>query len=364
MKTSRIIIIVVAVVLVGILAFSAYETLPAPTTTSNSTWISATGYPLQLNGAYGVAGQQCVSSTGYISCFGGQDVKGGPRNEVYSSILHPSSSPNLSSWTPGSTPYPHNIHGQSCVAYSGYVYCVGGTYDDRGDDVASSYYATLRGGGEVGKWNSTTAYPIPIDSNYCAASSGYVYCVAGNNETDGTNAASIASRSVWYAPLSSSGIGAWSPSRAYPANLSFPSCFASNDYIYCLGGADNNDNPQSAVYFAPLSSVGVGAWVETTAYPLQLTGQACVISSGYIYCVGGQARGTSYTSSVYYAPASSGGIGAWKQAANYPLSVGTTCVISSGYLYCVGGFDGSSSGETNATYYASLASLSGAAASG
>lgn len=365
MKTSRKIIIIVVVVVVAILVLSVYEATLG-SNAGNSKWIHATDYPLQVGGLFGVAGQQCINSTGYIYCIGGQDVNGGPRNEVYSSSALSSSSPNITSWSSDSHHYPQIIHGQSCVAYSGYVYCVGGTNDGAGDDVASSYYASLGDNGTVGSWVSTTAYPVPIDTQYCAASSGHIYCVGGNNETDGTNADSTTTNSVWYAPLSSSGIGNWSLSTPYPANLYFPSCFASNGYIYCLGGADGNDNSQSTDYYAALSSTGVGTWTQTTAYPLQASGQACAFSSGYIYCVGGEEdpSSNSYTNAVYYAAVSPGGIGTWKQGSNYPLSVGTTCVISSGYLYCVGGFDGSSAGENSATYYIPLTSLTGATTSG
>jgi hypothetical protein len=286
---------------------------------------------------------------------------------VYTSSAISSSSNNITSWASDSNHYPQSIHGQACVAYSGYLYCVGGTYDDNGDDVASSYYAPLSSGSGVGKWNTTTAYPIPIDTQSCVGSSGYIYCIGGSNETDGTNADSTSSNSVWYAPLSSSGIGSWSHSTAYPGNLYFQSCFAANGYVYCLGGADSSDNSQNADYYATLSSAGVGTWTKTTAYPVQLSGQACAISTGYIYCVGGETAGgsnPSYTNAAYYAPVSAGGMGTWKQAPSYPLSVGTTCVVSSGYMYCVGGFDASSAGENNAVYYASLASLSGAVTSG
>lgn len=362
MKTSRKIIIVVVVVIVVILVLLAYVVLLGPAA-GNSKWIPATDYPLRVSGSFGVAGQQCINSTQYIYCIGGQDAAGGPRNEVYSSSVISSTSHNVTSWTSDPNSYPQSINGQSCVAYSGYIYCVGGSNDDGGDDVASSYYASLGGSGVVGSWEPTTPYPIPIDSQYCAASSGHIFCVGGNNETDGTNADSTPSSSVWYAPLSSSGIGAWSLSTPYPANLYFPSCYATTGYIYCLGGADGNDNAQSTDYYATLSSTGVGIWTQTTAYPLQASGQACAFSSGYIYCVGGQKELNSYTNAVYYAAASSAGIGTWKQAGTYPLSVETTCVASSGYLYCIGGFTGSSSSDADTTYYVALTSLTTATTS-
>ena len=352
MKTSRVVILVVVVVMVAIIAISAIAALLTPK--SSSPWKTAAEYPLQVEDTAGVSGQQCVNSTAYVYCIGGVDALGGPRNAVYTSSAVSSSSGNITGWTPDSSLYPQEIYAQACVVNSGFVYCVGGTYDDAGDDVNSSYYASLSSAGVVGAWTSTTAYPVPVDSQYCAASSGYIYCVGGWHEEDGTNATRVVSTSVYYAPLSSSGIGSWSQSTSYPASTYFPSCFAADSYIYCLGGVDGNGNVQSTDYYAPLSSSGVGTWAQTTAYPLQETGQACAISTGYIYCVGGE-ESSSFTNAVYYATASSGVIGTWVKTANYPLSVLTDCIISSGSLYCVGGYD--SSADYGAAYYISLNSL-------
>jgi hypothetical protein len=329
----------------------------------SSKWNAGLGYPLQIGGEVGIAGQQCVTDGSYVYCIGGQDANSGPRSEVYSTQAISSSSANITSWTLGLNPYPQAINGQSCLAYSGYVYCVGGSFDAQGDDVASSYFAPMSGG-VIGAWNVTTSYPVPIDSQSCVASSGYIYCVGGNNETDGTNADSIESSSVWYAQLSPSGVGPWTATTAYPAGVYFPSCFATNGTVYCVGGANGKNNPESEAYYATLSPSGLGAWTQTTAYPTQASGLACGISSGYIYCVGGQGQLNTYTNAVYYAPVSSGGIGTWQKGAGYAASTETSCVIASGEMYCIGGFDGSSIGENNYVYYISLPVLSGTATAG
>ncbi len=352
MKTSRIVLIILVVVIVAIIALSALATLLFPA--SSSPWKKTAEYPLQIDGTVGVAAQSCVNSTAYVYCIGGEDANSSPHNAVYTSSAISSSSGNITSWTLDSTSYPSPIYGEACVVSSGYIYCVGGTYDDLGDDIASSYYAPLSSNGVVGSWTRTTAYPIPVDSQSCVASSGYIYCMGGFDEAQGTNATSYPSSYVEYAPLTSSGIGPWSNSTAYPADVYAPSCVAADSYIYCLGGLDSNSNYLNAVYYASPSSSGVGTWTRTTPYPLDQIGQACAISSGYIYCVGGY-EASGYTNAVYYATVSSGGIGAWVKAANYPLSTWTTCVILSGHLYCVGG-------ESGATYYVSLESLLGVTA--
>jgi hypothetical protein len=110
------------------------------------------------------------------------------------------------------------------------------------------------------------------------------------------------------------------------------------------------------------AAVCVLQWVPTTAYSLPATGQSCAFSDGFVYCVGGATSGgqsAAYTSAVYFALVSTSGIGAWKNGPDYPLSVSTNCAIASGRLYCVGGYDSSAEEEDNNVNYASLSSISG-----
>lgn len=352
MKASRIILIVVVIVLVAIIALYAIGTLTTPS--ANSTWHQAATYPLASSGTDAVFGQQCLNSTGYFYCIGGADANETPRDEVYTA--EPISTGNLTGWSSGRE-YPQNIAAQACVAYSGYAYCVGGQYDYALDDLNSSYFASLSGG-TLGAWTSTTPYPVPTDTQYCAVAAGHIFCVAGDNETDGSDSATPTD-SAFFAPISSSGIGAWANTTAFPDSITFPSCAAGGGFMYCVGGVDVNGNSVDTDYYAALTSSGIGQWTSTTSYPISVTGQACAVSSGYIYCVGGETSTSSFSNGVYYATVSSSGIGAWKQAASYPNSLQTDCAVSSGYLYCFGGEDNSQVGENGAVYYASLSSLSG-----
>ena len=103
----------------------------------------------------------------------------------------------------------------------------------------------------------------------------------------------------------------------------------------------------------------MGAWTQASdSYPVASTFQSCVVSSGYMVCVGGETSATpTFTGTVYYAPISIGSIGPWKSTSGYPDSLSTDCAAVSGYVYCVGGYDGSSVGETPLVEYASLSAL-------
>jgi len=356
MKTSRVTLIVVVLLIVVVIAIAAYTALLP---SNKSPWKSVATYPLRVASTYGVSGEQCVNSTVYIICIGGQDVALGPHDGVYTSSPISFTISNITSWSSDPN-YPEPIFAQSCVVSSGYVYCVGGTYDDTGDDVSYSYYASVGNNGVVGVWNQTTGYPAPADDESCVASAGYIYCIGGSTEPSvgptGLNASRGFSNEVYFAPISSSGIGTWRPSTTYPVGVYDPTCYASSGYVYCLGGTDGSGNALNTDYYASLTSTGVGPWTATQAYPFQGIGQACAFSGGRIFCVGGEVP-SGFVNYVYYATVSSSGIGGWTKAANYPDSVWTTCTISAGNMYCVGGADSSSNGETGVTYYIALATL-------
>ena len=360
LKRSLTIVAIVIVAIVVVAATLAFLLQPGGGTTCSATWSCAAAYPLEAAGTYGVAAEQCAVNSTYLYCVGGLDWNGGPHSEIYYGTM--SGSGNITGWTRNPSSYPVDVSSESCVQSGGYLYCVGGADDSGGDDIASSYYAQFNGAGGLGAWFYTTPYPIPVDSQSCVASSSYIYCVGGNNETDGTDGTVAPSSSAWYAELSPSGIGNWSKTTAYPLNTYLPSCFTAESGIFCIGGVDSSDNPLGNAFYATLSSSGIGQWVPTTASPLPATGQSCTFSDGFVYCVGGATSGgqsAAYTNAVYFASVSTSGIGAWKEGPDYPLSVGTNCAIASGRLYCVGGYDGSTEGENNNVNYAPLSSISG-----
>jgi len=96
--------------------------------------------------------------------------------------------------------------------------------------------------------------------------------------------------------------GGGGSTSSYPTNIAYQSCGTYSGYIYCVGG-NTGSGPTSAVYYAPVSSSGVGAWTSTTSFPTKVEYQSCATSSGYIYCVGGESAASypGYTSTVFYA---------------------------------------------------------------
>jgi hypothetical protein len=359
-KFSKTLIVLVVIAAVAIAGIFAYSMLSTPQPACTSTWKCAAPYPLQGSGVVGVAGQPCGANSTNVYCIGGVDASGGPRNDVYTATI--SASGNITGWRRDLSTYPQNVTGQACAPISGYIYCVGGIHDISEDDLSASYYTKLLANGSLGAWLSTTPYPTPIDSESCVGWSLHIYCISGNNETGGSQSNAAPSSTVWFASVNSSGIEGWARTTPYPSGIYVPSCYATGGYVYCLNGSDSNGDPLGTTYFAPLTADGVGRWAVTTAYPVAAVGPSCVIASGYIYCVGGETAGgesPTFTNFVYFAQISSSGIGPWTQGASYPRNVGTSCAMLQENIYCVGGFDESTPGLESVVNYASLSSISG-----
>ncbi|MDA4117640.1 MAG: hypothetical protein OK455_04775 [Thaumarchaeota archaeon] len=335
---------------------------------SVGSWTASSTYPLHgfLSGTpeYGVASQSCDVSSSIMYCVGGGNYyTGDVTNLVYYSSL---SSSGFSTWT-NATQYPIPIKSASCSASGGYLYCVGGTTFQPcftapcpyAGPVNSTYYAPISGPG-LGAWQSTTSYPVLMETGSCVTSSGYIYCVGGDDL--GTT-----SSAVYYAPISSSGIGPWKATTSYPVSVYAESCLAYSGYIFCIGGDSTGLNGLDSTYYAPLSASGVGSWTNTTNYPTKIESGSCTVSSGYVYCIGGRylaypPQDNYARDAVYYTTISSSGLGGWVGTTSYPVpDSNLTCGSSSGYLYCLGGEasgapdEAGRGGEDSRTFYTQIA---------
>ncbi|MDE1855777.1 MAG: hypothetical protein KGH49_00890 [Candidatus Micrarchaeota archaeon] len=261
-------------------------------------WISNTAISLG-------SAPTCAYSSGYVYCTG--LYNGGFTPYSYYAPVSPS---GIGTWS-STTSYPLSVYMASdCLSSNGYIYCIGG--ENAGGNHANIYYAPLSSSG-IGTWTATTSYPVGIYATSCAVSGSYIYCVAG---TYGNPA--------YYATISSGGIGAWTATTSYPLSVYYDSCNIYNGYIYCVNGY-----PMTHVtYYAAVSSSGIGAWTATTSYPLTVL-TTCNIYNGYLYCVGGSTTGADAAgvSNVYYAPVSSSGIGAWTATTSYPSAIALTSCI-------------------------------------
>lgn len=269
--------------------------------------------------------------------------------------LDQASAASLGQWTP-TTSYPIGVGGDSCVTYSAFVYCVGG-FDASGNDYDDVYYAPLSPSG-IGSWSAATPFPEKVDSASCFAGESTLYCVGGESSTTVFD-------SVYSAAISPSGLGGWSSDAPYPRAVAGESCVVYSGYVYCVGGFNTSGEGSPATYYASISS-GLTAWTSTTPYPFSVYTVPCVAQADYIYCiagqqentVGGTGANTNYpTAQVYYALLSSSGIGSWSASPAYPQALASpSCVAHSSEVYCLGGYGVSQLSNSNAYSSAILSS--------
>ncbi|MDE1846225.1 MAG: hypothetical protein KGH53_03025 [Candidatus Micrarchaeota archaeon] len=227
-------------------------------------WSTQANYPTAIDHT------SCVTSGGYLYCIGGQTTTFNGnfyttviQKAVYSSAVN---SGSIAGWS-STTSYPITQVEQSCAAYNGYVYCVAGGCDGTGSNscglTTNLAYSAALSSGSVGAWSSRTSYPLRVRDLSCVADSGYLYCVGGVDPFAGTSL-----NLVYSAPISAGTIGSWSASTSLPILAQYPACTTSNGYIYCVGGyMSGSTGASSAAYVAPISGGAVGAWSASTPYP-------------------------------------------------------------------------------------------------
>jgi hypothetical protein len=288
-----------------------------------------------------------VTNDGYVYCVGGYDGNASTngQGDINGTYYAPLTSSGIGPWI-RTTDYPIGIQDETCVAGSGYIYCIGGYVGwPNGHATNAVYYAPLSQNG-IGPWRQTTSFPTSRTPD-CVASSGYVYCV---DDLILGNASSIWSlppyRDVgYYAPIGPSGVGDWSATNGYP-QFYIQGCVSTNGNIYCFGNAVNAcvdlcPPSPSYAYYASLSSGGIGNWTRTTDLPT--TGSAqYVLAGSYLYYL---------SIPVYFASLSPAGLSPWGTTTNYPDSgYPAQCVSNSGHVYCIGGSSGSGAYNIDSYY--------------
>ncbi len=312
---------------------------------ASGTWGATRSYPV------GVADQSCVTVGAFIYCIGGfvgdTYTANGTQSTAEAYYAQPSLSGGISSWA-NTTSYPTMVNTESCAASEGYVYCVGG-YSSRITDRV--YYAAVSSGG-ISRWNSSTSYPAAVFGQSCATWDSYIYCVGGYS-SDG-----LPTDAVYFAGTSASGVSAWTRTTDYPTNVTSQSCVLSEGYLYCIGGIDDQNPPiTDAVYYGALSANGISSWTETTSYPMGIDIQSCVLSGQDLYCIGG-APEFAATNAVYRSTVlAQGGLTPWTRLADFPTTVAEqSCVAIQGYIYCIAGAP-SAFEELDHVYYAATSAL-------
>lgn len=243
-------------------------------------------------------------------------------------------------------------YGLGAVAYGGYLYILGGRGASYLNDVQ---YAPINADGTVGSWTYATSFANGRYTPGVTVYNGYLYVAGGKNGSTRYN-------DTQYAPIYANGtLGAWQTSASFSVARYKNTLVAYGNYLYMMGGTDDTTTYNTTQY-AKMDPTGMNAPFTTTgatALPAARNNASSVAYNGYLYVLGGNNTGTTFSSpynSVAYAPiASDGTIGSWTTSSNTFVSgIGLTngdATVYNGYLYYIGGYSG---GATNGVQYAAV----------
>lgn len=240
----------------------------------------------------------------------------------------------LSNWT-NEASLPDGRTEMGTVEYNGYVYLVGGAGPGQSD---ATLYAKINSNGSIASW-ATSPNNLPT-GNFrltAVAFNGYLYAIGGRNGP--------ALDTVYRAEINSETgePGAWTlESTTLPVPLYYASSFVYQGYIYLVGGNDNSSG-YNTVYIAPIGpDHAVGTWVQGSDLPNEIELGTTVVHDDYVYLLGGR-DDDGVVSTVYYAAlGSDGALGTWGTADNdlpQPLWGASSTVIGD-RIYTFGGNNG------------------------
>ena len=236
----------------------------------------------------------------------------------------------LGSWSATSTLNTARA-GHSAVAYSGYLYVLGGG-DADSQWIDSVEYAAINANGSLGAFAETTALPYGVRYFRAFAYNDRIYIVGGNDES------AVIIADVWYAPVNPDGtLGTWVETTSLSSACYEHGLATDGDTIYVFGGGF--DRTQTVEYATIASDGSVGAWQSGTALLQERTRLAAVSHGDSVYVVAGDDNdGTNVLDVEYTTIALDHSLGAWSTTT--PLTAGrmkAEAVVVGDYLFLVGG---------------------------
>lgn len=286
-----------------------------------------------------------VAYNGYLYGIGGElETTGGTATTRYAKIA---TAGDIDRWSTSTIAAGRT--NAATVAYGGYLYILGGqtgAWSGGGTASATVQRALISNSdGTLGTWTqssstATGSFATAIRSFAAFAHDGYIYALGGTNAA-GTTYTTTVQRS----PIGSAGaLGTWTTTgqTALPAGRQDHAVAVYNGRVYLTGGMSAAATYNNQTLIAPITSTGIGAWsTASNAFSSARRGHSMVQYGGYLYVLGGWTSGASTLSSVQYTKINADGtLGVW--AAGESLfgaagRAGHTAVAANGYIYVMGG---------------------------
>ena len=277
--------------------------------------------PVSNSYAYIIGG--CTSGSAPSSCTARTDV-------IQTFQIYNNDSGSPADFSSSGNLFPTDRFGASAAILNSYIYVAGGCVGVLDCDNATNAveYALLNPDGTIGTWSSTTSLPADRVYGQLEAVSGTLYYMGGQDDSETVQSA------IYYAAPSGSGtVSSWSTASGGIGDTSSTSAAARtqfgatvwNDRIYVLGGYDASLNSTSTVFVSPqLSSGGnisADSWTSSTAFNVARNGPTAIAYANNLYVLGGH-DGFNFLSDVQYTQINSDGtIDSWNYTSSLPRNV-------------------------------------------
>lgn len=243
--------------------------------------------------------------------------------------------------------------------YNGYVYVMGGNYNNNSSVSAEVDVAPINANGTVGTWtqNPTGMGSFGRSNSQLVQAGPYIYFAGGRQNSGGNQLSTVV-----YATLSSNGgISAWaSAGPDFTGGRAFNVAAAANGYLYVSTGELSWYNDVQYIKINMSNGTLSGSWTTSSVtVPIERANGMGGIYNGYLYVAGGCRSFTlgncnSPINTLSYAQIYNGGggiTGAWTtnstslNTARYNVN----SVVSNSYLYVLSGLN-NGNGLTSVEY--------------
>lgn len=227
-------------------------------------------------------------------------------------------------------PQGRHMHGAAVVGDN--LFVIGGAVDPEGytNDVI---VAPILSNGDIGNWRPTT--PLPDVRVYIGNSTvvhGQTIYVAGGNlrspgnppkdAAERAKMINLSARNVLYATVALDGtIAEWKASADFPGPaLQCGTAVAGATHLYVIGGADDANKPQNAVYRAAFNADGsLGPWSISTPLPYGLWFHGSALLGGRVFVWAGRDDKSAHRAETWAATVlADGSLGSWMEQPALP----------------------------------------------
>jgi hypothetical protein len=352
----------------------------AVTCSAKSTWQPSTVALPNITETLGVA---LNGSTAYV--IGGENWNSGNPlfpTKIYHKLAASLYNGNTTGWysdnlwqDKNSNP-PNQIVGFSrdlCgVVANGYVYTVGGVYQDTGTvsnghnygfATNQVWYAKIQSSGSLGTWTlSPYTLPAVVQLHGAVVLNNYLYVIGGSNDPYGdTNVSHNVTNVVSYAqisPTTGAILSAFQPGPTLPGDSENPSgeryktCPVVDGSTIYIAGGENSGGALYTVYYATQSGGVLGSWTPVSSTSeLNILGvdttdaaQAVVYNNGIILMGGDQTGSGNDTNCVFQGTVTGAGDITWSTTniiSPLPVPISRNAGLTYGkYIFSLGGNHG------------------------